>query len=264
MNKGSPDAVSSAMKDHTIRRMYTKRASGDINIYAMKEDLTTQEISKKEKGRLYFQNWYKRNKQKISNYYFDNKDKIKTQRKQREKTLESKEKRKKYHTEYCLKNKEKIRAYRKSCHARYYQTEKIKRSKYASNYFKRIDVKNRINAKRKERKAKDIDFRFRVNLRISTLNRIKAGGGKKDCEITELLGCSIEDVRRHIEQQWLPGMTWENHAKNGWHIDHIKPCNTFNLADPEQQKQCFHYTNLRPLWAVDNLSRPKNGSDIKR
>jgi hypothetical protein len=57
MNKGSPDAVSSAMKDHTIRRMYTKRASGDINIYAMKENLTTQEISKKEKGRLYFQNW---------------------------------------------------------------------------------------------------------------------------------------------------------------------------------------------------------------
>ena len=57
-------------------------------------------------------------------------------------------------------------------------------------------------------------------------------------------------------------MNWDNHTKNGWHIDHIKPIDTFDLTDYEQQRVCFHYSNLRPLWASDNLSRPKDGSDI--
>ena len=51
------------------------------------------------------------------------------------------------------------------------------------------------------------------------------------------------------------GMTWQNWNKNGWHIDHIKQCCTFDLSKPEEQKECFHYTNLRPLWANENLSR---------
>jgi hypothetical protein len=59
-------------------------------------------------------------------------------------------------------------------------------------------------------------------------------------------------------------MSWDNYGIAGWHIDHIKPCCTFDLTDLEQQKQCFHYTNLRPLWAKDNLRRPKRGVDIKQ
>ena len=78
----------------------------------------------------------------------------------------------------------------------------------------------------------------------------------------ELIGCSIEQARAHIESLWQEGMTWSNHTLEGWHIDHIKPINTFDLSDAEQQKICFHYTNLRPLWARDNLSRPKDGSDV--
>ena len=52
-------------------------------------------------------------------------------------------------------------------------------------------------------------------------------------------------------------MNWSNWNKEGWHIDHIKPCYSFNLSNPEQQKECFHYTNLRPLWSKENLSRPR-------
>ena len=48
-------------------------------------------------------------------------------------------------------------------------------------------------------------------------------------------------------------MTWENHGE--WHIDHIKPCSSFNLIDIEEQKQCFHYSNLQPLWKIDNLTK---------
>ena len=78
----------------------------------------------------------------------------------------------------------------------------------------------------------------------------------------QLVGCSISELKEYIERQWLPGMTWENYTTNGWHVDHIKPVNTFDLTDIEQQKLCFHYTNLRPLWATDNLSRPDDGSDV--
>jgi hypothetical protein len=57
-------------------------------------------------------------------------------------------------------------------------------------------------------------------------------------------------------------MSWENHSFKGWHLDHIKPISTFNLIDIEEQKKCFHYTNFRPLWYKDNLSRPKDGRDL--
>ena len=59
---------------------------------------------------------------------------------------------------------------------------------------------------------------------------------------------------KHIEQQFQPGMSWERHGKD-LHIDHIKPCAAFDLTDPEQQKICFHFSNMRPLWAVDNLKK---------
>ena len=50
-------------------------------------------------------------------------------------------------------------------------------------------------------------------------------------------------------------MSWKNHGLNGWHIDHIKPVSKYNLLDPEEQKKCFHYTNLQPLWAIENIRK---------
>lgn len=71
----------------------------------------------------------------------------------------------------------------------------------------------------------------------------------------ELVGAGIAQVKKHLEAQFKPGMNWENHGKLGWHIDHITPCAKFDLSDPEQQKKCFHYTNLQPLWWQENLSK---------
>ena len=70
-----------------------------------------------------------------------------------------------------------------------------------------------------------------------------------------LLGCSPDELRVHLEEQFAPDMTWENYSHKGWHVDHIRPCASFDLTDPEQQRQCFHYTNLQPLWAIDNLRK---------
>lgn len=79
----------------------------------------------------------------------------------------------------------------------------------------------------------------------------------------ELLGCTLEFFMAYIEFQFWPGMSWDNygHSKDGslgWHIDHIIPCSKFDLSNPEDRKKCFHYLNLQPLWAVDNMSKGDN------
>jgi hypothetical protein len=77
----------------------------------------------------------------------------------------------------------------------------------------------------------------------------------KSITTEKLLGCTFEYARSHLEAQFTKGMGWDNYGVNGWHIDHIIPCASFDLTDPDQQRQCFHYTNLQPLWAEDNLRK---------
>jgi len=79
--------------------------------------------------------------------------------------------------------------------------------------------------------------------------------GKKAASTMELAGCTVAQLRQHLEAQFTDGMSWENYGKHGWHVDHIRPCASFDLVDPEQQRQCFHYSNLQPLWAMDNMRK---------
>lgn len=67
------------------------------------------------------------------------------------------------------------------------------------------------------------------------------------------LGCTPSELRAHIERQFSKGMTWAN--RHLWHIDHIVPLASFDLTDPEQLRAACHFTNLRPLWAEDNLRK---------
>ena len=66
---------------------------------------------------------------------------------------------------------------------------------------------------------------------------------------------SLEDFKKHLESKFKEGMTWDNHTFKGWHIDHIIPCSSFDLTDPKQQEECFHYSNMQPLWWYENLSK---------
>lgn len=91
----------------------------------------------------------------------------------------------------------------------------------------------------------------RVRSRISNLMR---GTLKAACS-SDLLGCSIEELKVHLASHFVGGMSFDNYGE--WHIDHIKACATFDLTDLEQQKICFHYSNLQPLWALDNLKKNK-------
>ena len=86
---------------------------------------------------------------------------------------------------------------------------------------------------------------------------VSKANGKKCDSTMKLLGCSIQDVRHHLEKQFAVNMSWDNHGFSGWHIDHIKPCASFDLTKEDEQRKCFHYTNLQPLWAKENLQKGK-------
>lgn len=106
----------------------------------------------------------------------------------------------------------------------------------------------------KKRAQKDPGFRIMLSLRARARYAVRAqGDGSKAAKTMELIGCSVPHLRAHLEQQFTDGMSWDNYGD--WHIDHIKPCAAFDLTDPAQQRECFHYTNLQPLWASDNLSK---------
>jgi hypothetical protein len=74
------------------------------------------------------------------------------------------------------------------------------------------------------------------------------------------LGCTVSEFRAHLERQFQPGMSWSNYGK--WHIDHIKPIASFSFSSDKDFSDCNHYSNLRPLWAADNIARPYDGSDL--
>lgn len=104
-------------------------------------------------------------------------------------------------------------------------------------------------------------IRLRAALRLALRNRISgiAREWRADALIGLLVGCRKPDLIAYIERLFQPGMSWANYGLGGWEIDHIIPCNAFDLTDPAQQRACFHYTNLRPLWRADNLRRAKKG-----
>lgn len=124
---------------------------------------------------------------------------------------------------------------------------------------RRADAKRRDSEKRREwRRAwrinklkNDPSFHISTQMRIRISNALRRANGTKKCApLATLLGCSIQEFRDHLARLFQDGMGWHNYGK--WHIDHIRPCASFDLKDPEQQKMCFNYNNCQPLWASDN------------
>jgi DNA/RNA endonuclease G (NUC1) len=98
-----------------------------------------------------------------------------------------------------------------------------------------------------------IDSIYRIKQALRRRINHALRGTSKSAPTFTLLGCPIDIFRAHLEKQFKPGMSWSNYGK--WHIDHIRPCASFDLSKQEEQKKCFHYTNLQPLWALDNLHK---------
>lgn len=120
-------------------------------------------------------------------------------------------------------------------------------------YYKRKDVRQKINLRKIERKKSDPQYDLSIRVRNRILRALKAVGWKKHSTTKELIDCSFEFLKEHIESQFKEGMSWEN--RSSFHIDHIRPLASFDLTDPEQLKAACHWSNLQPLYPEENLRK---------
>jgi excinuclease UvrABC ATPase subunit len=236
--------------------IFKKKSSHPHQIYCSKKCYIKDKD--KEKIKEYNKRYYIKNKEKIKEYYIKNKEKIKKN------YIKIKE----YNKRYYNKNKEKVKERIKKCRKKWY----IKNKERLREYDKKLRIKNKErlkeqrkiyyikNKEREKRRVreyynKNINYRISSSLRTRIKNGLFSQKTIKSKSTLELLGCSWQEAKNYIESQFKEGMTWDNYGLRGWHIDHIIPCASFDLTDPEQQKKCFHYTNLQPLWWNENLSK---------
>jgi hypothetical protein len=137
---------------------------------------------------------------------------------------------------YREANKEKRNAQKREWHA--------KNRAHVAAYSLAYSVK-----KMSEDECYKLAAKLRQRLAVAVRNGAKAGSAVRD------LGCSIEELKLHLDRQFSPGMTWENWGRKGWHIDHIRPLASFDLTDEAQARAACHYSNLQPLWYRENLSK---------
>lgn len=149
--------------------------------------------------------------------------------------------------DYYHKNKDKVLERQKK------DPNKRKREKIY-NLEHREEINKKTNERRTFRFATEPEYKLKHILRSRLKNALK-GVGEKSKRTLELLGCTVEELRKHLESKFKEDMSWKNYGFDTWHIDHIIPCDKFDLTDSKQQEQCFHYTNLQPLWAKDNWQK---------
>lgn len=201
-------------------------------------------LKNKEKIIQYQKEYREQNKEKNKKYRKDKKDQIKLYNKnyrdQNKNIINNSIKM------WRENNSDKIKNYSKE----YYKInkEKILNQRKSSN--KTSEFKNRVNDYRKNKYQSDLSYKISSNVRSRICKALKRNLFKKSKHTIELLNCSIDEYKIYLEGKFEEGMTWENYGL--WHIDHIRPCSSFDLSDPEQQKLCFHYTNTQPMWANDN------------
>ena len=166
---------------------------------------------------------------------------------------------------YYLNRKDKISIYGKQWYQENKERLKPIRKKYREdNQDKQIDAhkewyrNNREDKLNKNAEYEKIQmltnplFRIKKNLRCR-VSKILNGRVKHQGTI-QLLGCTIAEFKIHLESLFTDDMTWDNYGSY-WHVDHIKPCSLFNLLLEEEQMKCFHYSNMQPLKAEDNLKK---------
>lgn len=160
-----------------------------------------------------------------------------------------------------IKNREKIKNRMKKYNAM--PKIKKKRTLYLSDkdvqkriklwqkkYFGRKDIKDRIAKYMRDRRKNDPIFiiktraRHRIYMALNKINK------RKSTRTIDLIGCSYEFLKKHIEKQFRDGMSWDK--PNSFHIDHIKPLSSFDVSNPEELKKACHWKNLQPLTPLEN------------
>lgn len=150
--------------------------------------------------------------------------------------------------EFRASHKTELRAYDKARLA-----DKTHRWRSNPDTLAKYRKRNAEYAKRKRRS--DMNFRLADVLRSRLAQAVRLSL-KKTSALT-LIGCSLDELKSKLESQFRPGMEWSNYGRGPgkWNIDHIIPCAAFDLSDFEEQKKCFHWSNLQPLWSIENSSK---------
>lgn len=115
----------------------------------------------------------------------------------------------------------------------------------------RFDSRAKIRERRKRNLQKNASERINNSMRSRIYAAIKGKGYKKG--LLSNISYTVVDLMTHLEKRFQPGMNWENYGK--WHIDHIRPCASFDLDKQEEFDECWKLENLQPLWAYDNISK---------
>jgi len=166
---------------------------------------------------------------------------------------------------YYYANREKIIAYQAGVHKRKMQDPEFRKRRNATlkkwhtaNPSKRREYQQRLKNLNPERfreyskrsRSKPVN-RIASNLRNRLRQIVKRKGGTVTSTLT---GCNATTLKMHLQSQFKRGMTWGNYG-TAWHVDHIIPCSKFDLSIKSQQQACFHFSNLRPLFAQENLAK---------
>lgn len=193
-----------------------------------------------------------KDKQTQKEYYLKNKEKIKTY--QREYRENNPEVIKALRKKYLKENREKI----KEAKIKYYQENKERLKEVSRKY--RKENPEKINKNVRDRYKTDIHFQLKNRMRNAINVKLRNHGGKKDRSIKECLPYTIQELKEHLENKFLKGMSWEN--RSDWHIDHIIPDSSFDYTSTtdEEFQKCWGLENLQPLWAMDNFLK---GSKLK-
>ena len=155
--------------------------------------------------------------------------------------LENKEKIKEYNDRWNKENQEYYKKYFEKYYIVNYEKEKERKLKWSR------DNREYSNNYQKKRKKEDILFKIISNMRNSVNRYLKY----RSKHTFDIVGCSPQFLKEHLETQFIDGMSWDNRSE--WHIDHIIPLSSAKTED-ELYKLC-HYENLQPLWAEDNLKK---------
>ena len=192
-------------------------------------------------------------------YNEKNKDKISEKSKEyRNKNKEDLSDKKKL---YYESNKEDILIKRKEYYEVITSDEELRKALRERNKINlknyRIKNKDLLSQKIKDKKKNDPLFRLSDSIRTLIWISINKMGYKKNSKTNNILGCSFEEFKSYIEEQFNDNMSWENYGE--WHLDHKTPV---SWAETEEQiYELNKYTNFQPLWAKDNLSKGNKWSD---
>lgn len=218
-------------KHREARRKYYKEYS-DCNKIKIRERNKFYRLTHKQEKKEYCQN-NKENILRLSKKYYKEHD----------------EELKEYRKNYYRKNKRELSKKQKE----YRRLHKKDLAEYKIKY--RHEHWPEIYEKIKYKRKTNIEYRIKHRLRCMLNKVLKIQHIKKVNHTMDLVGCTVKQLIKYIESQFDTKMSWDNYGQYGWHIDHIRPCASFDLTKPEEQFKCFNYKNLQPLWWPDNLSK---------